>query len=309
VITIENLTIKYEDLVAVRSLNLQIDSGWVFGLIGPNGAGKTSVIRCLAGLLVADEGRCTVDGVAVGENPVAVRRRLGYMPDFFGVYDNLRVCEYLEFFGQLYELGPARLRRRTDEVLELTDLTVKRDALVGGLSRGMKQRLCLARAMLHEPGTLLLDEPASGVDPGGRYELRQIIRRLGEAGKTVLVSSHILPELADICDSIGIMESGRLLASGPLAEVSAALGSRNTLTLRILDNRAADAPAFLAGMEAAGDVQVRGDEVEMQLPDNGEAVAEVLTRLVTGGLRIAHVHQEENELERLYLRLTHGELA
>lgn len=308
-IAVENLTIKYGDLVAVRSLSLRIGSGWIFGLIGPNGAGKTSVIRCLAGLLVPDEGQCTVDGVNVGEDPVAVRRRLGYMPDFFGVYDNLRVCEFLEFFGQLYELEPARLRSRTDDVLELTDLTVKRDALVGGLSRGMKQRLCLARAMLHEPSTLLLDEPASGVDPGGRYELRQIIRRLGEAGKTVLVSSHILPELADICDSIGIMESGHLLASGPLAEVSGALGSRGSLKLRILDDRAAEAPPLLAGLAAVGDIQLRGDEVELQLPDDSEVVAEVLTRLVTGGLRIGHVHQEENELERLYLRLTHGELA
>ena len=301
--------VKYDELVAVREASLEIEPGQVFGLIGPNGAGKTSLIRALAGLLVPDAGRCLVHGIDVQEDAVAVRRLMGYMPDFFGVYDNLKVWEYLEFFGQVHGLQPARLRQRTEEVLQTTDLTIKYDALVGGLSRGMKQRLCLARALLHDPQVLLLDEPASGVDPGGRHALRQIIRELGRAGKTILVSSHILPELADICDSVGIMERGCLLASGTLAQVTTLLGCCRRLTLRILARRAAEAPAALAGLPSVQGTEVRGDEVEVRLADSEEAVADMLERLVGHGLRIGDVRAEENDLERLYLQLTHGELA
>lgn len=308
-IRVEGVTIRYDELVAVREVSLQVQEGWVFGLIGPNGAGKTSLLRALAGLLLPDGGTCRIRGLEVATEAAAVHRLIGYMPDFFGVYDSLRVWEYLEFFGQVHDLGSGRLAERTDAVLALTDLEFKRDTLVGGLSRGMKQRLCLARALLHDPPVLLLDEPASGVDPGGRYELRRIIRGLGEAGKTVLVSSHILPELADVCDSVGIMERGTLLVSGALSEVTARLEGGRRVRLRVLDGRAGEAPALLEGLAGVRQAEAREAEVTLQLDDREETFAAVLTRLVTAGLRLGAVATEERDLERLYLQLTHGELA
>ena len=217
--------------------------------------------------------------------------------------------EYLEFFGELYGLRGAGLRGRLREVLETTDLTIKTDAYVGGLSRGMKQRLCLARALVHDPAVLLLDEPASGVDPRGRYELRLLIRKLGEQGKTVLVSSHILPELADVCDRVGIMERGKLLVAGPVEEIAGGRAATRLLRLRILEGRAGEAPGVLAGLAAVLGVEVREDEVEVRVREEDEAVAAVLERLVGSGLRVGSVTEERMDLEGLYLQLTRGELG
>jgi ABC-2 type transport system ATP-binding protein len=309
VIQVEALTIRYDDLTAVSSATLTVPTGSVFGLIGPNGAGKTSTIRAIVGLLVPDEGRCLVKGLDVLERPDDVRRLVGYMPDFFGVYDHLRVWEYLEFFGQLYGLGGAHLEGRIGEILDISNLGGKREAFIGGLSRGMKQRLCLARALVHDPEVLILDEPASGVDPTGRYEIRKLIRDLGDAGKTVLVSSHILPELADVCDSIAILERGVVVASGSLAEIAARVQPSRQLTLRILGGQAERAALALAGVAAVRKTETAGDEVICDLADDPEAVADVLEALVSAGVRIGSVAEHHTELEDLYLRLTHGELA
>lgn len=308
-IGIEGLTVKYDELVAVRSVDLHVPAGTVFGLVGPNGAGKSSMMRAIAGLLVPAEGHCTVAGVDVQEDPVAVRRMIGYMPDFFGVYDHLLVWEYLEFFGELYDMSGTSLRRRIEEVLEITELEVKTDAEIGGLSRGMKQRLCLARAMVHEPEVLLLDEPASGVDPRGRYDIRCLIDRLGEMGTTVLVSSHILPELSDICDMIGIMEKGNLVAHGSVHDIAAELGAYRILTMQILDGKADTVPGVLVGFEHLHDIEVAGDTVRATLTDDPEALAELLQRLVNAGVRIGGIQEQRTELEELFLQLTRGELA
>ncbi len=308
-IDVEGLTVRYGELAAVSSVSLAVAEGSICGLIGPNGAGKTSTMRALVGLLVPDGGRCLVNGIDVLDEPEAVRRLVGYMPDFFGVYDHLKVWEYLEFFGELYGLGGVNLRRRIGEVLEITDLTIKTDAYIGGLSRGMKQRLCLGRALVHEPRVLLLDEPASGVDPTGRYQMRQLIRSLGEAGKTILVSSHILPELSDLCDSLAIMEKGRLVASGTLDQIASLAQKRRRLTMRILDGQAAKAVELLGGVEAVRKAEAREDEVDVEMSDDPEAVADVLATLVAAGLRIGGVTEEKTDLEDLYLSLTHGELA
>jgi len=308
-IRVERVTIAYDDLVAVRDLSLEVGEGSVFGLVGPNGAGKTSLIRALAGLLPPVGGRCLIDGLDVQEEPAAVHRLIGYMPDFYGVYDHLLVREYVRFFGQTYGLANGRLRARTDEVLALTRLTEKADTAVGGLSRGMKQRLCLARCLVHEPKVLLLDEPASGIDPGGRYELRKLTAHLGELGTTVLVSSHILPELADVCDSVGIMERGELRACGSVEEIAALAGAARIATITALGGQAERARDLLAGLEWVHEVTVRGDVLEVRLTDSNEAFADLLAVLAGEGVRIGSLTEQRSDLEQLYLKLTHGELA
>src|SRR5204863_258977 len=222
-IKLENVSKYYKTFPAVLDLNLEIGQGEVFGFIGPNGAGKTTTIKMLATLMLPTEGRVSIGGFDVVTEPHEVRRMIGYMPDSFGVYDDLLVWEYLDYFAALYKLDPGRRKRAISDVLELTDLTVKRGSQVMSLSRGMKQRLCLAKTLLHDPSVLLLDEPASGLDPHARIEIRELIRELCRMGKTVLVSSHILTELADFCTSIGIIEAGRLLASGRIDEITARL--------------------------------------------------------------------------------------
>src|SRR3954453_20654197 len=212
-----DLTKMYGELYALNRLTLRLEKGDVYGFIGPNGAGKTTTMRILATLLNPTWGEATVCGYSIYNNSKEIRRVMGYMPDFFGVYDDMKVIEYLEFFAAAYRIkGPER-RRKCDQVLELVDLGYKRDALVTSLSRGMTQRLGLARVLLHEPQVLLLDEPASGPDPRARIEMRGLLKELRNMGKTILVSSHILPELADICNKIGIIERGKLLFDGDVA--------------------------------------------------------------------------------------------
>ncbi|MBN2621941.1 MAG: ABC transporter ATP-binding protein, partial [Acidimicrobiales bacterium] len=218
-IRIDHLTKRYGDLYAVRDLSLEIPRGSVFGLIGPNGAGKTTTFSVLATLLRPTSGSVTVAGLDPARHARDVRRRLGYMPDAMGVYDGLRVVEYLEFFAASYNVPRSRWRPTLDALLELVDLGTKRDAMVNSLSRGMKQRLSLARALVHDPEVLVLDEPASGLDPRARVELRNLLVELRSMGKTIVVSSHILAELTEMCTAVGIMEKGRLLASGTPAEI------------------------------------------------------------------------------------------
>src|ERR687892_2887493 len=214
-----DLTRMYGDLYALNRLTLKLDRGDVYGFIGPNGAGKTTTMRILATLLNPTSGEAYVCGHSIYTGAKDIRRSIGYMPDFFGVYDDMKVIEYLEFFAAAYRIkGPAR-KRICEEVLELVDLTYKRDALVTSLSRGMTQRLGLARVLLHDPQVLLLDEPASGPDPRARIEIRALLKELGTMGKTIMVSSHILPELADICNKVGIIERGELIVNAKVAEL------------------------------------------------------------------------------------------
>ena len=308
-IEIRDLTIRYDDLVAVRSVSLDVPAGSVLGLVGPNGAGKTSMIRALAGVLVPDEGELSINGIDVQEDPTAIHRLIGYMPDFFGVYDYLTAREYVELFGQLHDVPPQRLQDQVAEALSLTNLSEKAEAAVGSLSRGMKQRLCLARCLVHEPDVLLLDEPASGVDPRGRYEVRQLIARLGSMGKTVLVSSHILPELAEVCDSVAILERGRLVASGSVASIAGQIEPLRVLTMRVLGGQAQRARELLQGFEPLRQIEVQGDTLELRLADDDEAMADLLARLVADGIRIGNMTQRRADLEQLYLQLTQGALA
>ncbi len=305
----EALTVRYDDLVAVDSLTLEVPQGAVYGFIGPNGAGKTSTIRVLATLLEPTDGRAWVAGHDVTEDPHRVQALIGYMPDFFGVYDHLFVWEYLELFGELHDLHPPKLTDRIGEVLSLCDLETKRDAMVGGLSRGMKQRLCLARALLPDPPVLILDEPASGVDPKGRYEIRRVIRTMGDQGKTVLVSSHILLELAEVCDHVGVIEAGKLRASGPIDELMALGEPTRVLRVRLVGGDQQRAAELLQSMDVVREAVASADELKLTIPDRDEVQADVFARLVSERFRIGHVAEERADLEKLYHHLTRGELA
>lgn len=218
-IEIHNFRKTYGDFIAVENLSLKIDAGEMFGFIGPNGAGKSTTIRFLATLLRATHGEGYVNGCSVNDDPIGVRRNIGYMPDMFGVYDGMKVWEFLDFFSVAYEIPASQRKAVIGDVLELLDLTHKRDDYVNGLSRGMKQRLCLAKTLVHDPPVLILDEPASGLDPRARLEVKALLKELRKMGKTILISSHILTELADVCTSIGIIERGSLLLSGPIEQV------------------------------------------------------------------------------------------
>ncbi len=268
-----NLTKTYKNLVAVRNLNLQIDKGDVYGFIGPNGAGKTTTIKMLATLLKPTRGTASVCGLNIVGDSMAIRHRIGYMPDFFGVYDDMRVHEYLEFFAAAYRIrGPAR-KKIVDDVLELTDLRGKKQQLIQGLSRGMQQRLGLARVLLHDPEVLLLDEPASGLDPRARIEVRELLKELRNMGKTILISSHILSELAELCNKIGIIEKGELLRSSPHIETI--------------------------------DVDEKG-EIRLTLKEDAPTIGFISELLVKGGFPIVRMEQEQPDLEEVFMRVTKG---
>ena len=303
-----DLTKKYGDFVALDSLDLKLERGDLFGFIGPNGAGKTTTIRILATLLAPTWGEAYVCGYSVHTHPREIRRAIGYMPDVFGVYDDMRVGEYLEFFAAAYRItGPER-RRVAERSLELVDLGSKRDELVTSLSRGMTQRLGLARVLLHDPEVLLLDEPASGLDPRARIEMRNLLKRLQSMGKTILVSSHILPELADICNRVGIIEYGRLLACGGVQELLAQVRGRPVVRIRVAGppERAAD---LVDGCPEAAAVEIRDGEIRVTLADGVTDPAPLAARLVAAGHALQGLREEEVNLETAFLELTRGSLA
>src|SRR5438128_12613714 len=265
------LTKMYGDLYALDRLSLRLEKGDVYGFIGPNGAGKTTTMRILATLLNPTWGEATVCGYSIYNGSKDIRRVMGYMPDFFGVYDDMKVIEYLEFFAAAYRIkGPER-RKKCDQVLELVDLTYKRDALVTSLSRGMTQRLGLARVLLHEPQVLLLDEPASGLDPRSRIEMRGLLKELRNMGKTILVSSHILPELADICNKIGIIERGKLIFDGDVKTAIRQVRSKKILHVIVAEGRNADALPVLKSHDDVEEAHAKDEMMSVTLKDGAAA--------------------------------------
>ncbi len=304
-----DLTHRYnKKLVALDQLNLRVEQGCIYGFIGPNGAGKTTTLRILAGLLSPTKGEVRLLGEQLTTR--AAQRLVGYMPDFFGVYDDLRVWEYLDFFARCYGLRGAWLRQVVDELLDLVDLAGKRDAFVQTLSRGMQQRLCLAHALVHDPPVLLLDEPASGLDPRARVELRELLRTLRDMGKTIMLSSHILSELAEVCDAIGIIDHGRMIISGPLAEVQQQLAASARARLRIARER--DVVLALALLQrhplvsAAGAAAAdpRALIIDFSEALNEEQCAAILAELVNAGVAVSEFSARSENLEELFLRLT-----
>jgi ABC-2 type transport system ATP-binding protein len=307
-IKLENVSKFYKTFPAVNNLNLEIGRGEVFGFIGPNGAGKTTTIKMLATLMLPSEGVVRVGGFDAVREPREVRRLIGYMPDSFGIYEDLLAWEYLDYFAALYHLNPAQRKRAIDDVLELTDLTIKRDAQVMSLSRGMKQRLCLAKTLLHDPAVLLLDEPASGLDPHARIEIRELMRELCRMGKTVLVSSHILTELADFCTSIGIIEAGRLLASGRIDEITAQLAGNVVIEITVKGDPALALEA-LAERPEVKRATCDGRTIHAEFSGQPDEVDELLEYLINRGVRLLGFTRTEADLEDIFLKVTRGVVA
>jgi ABC-2 type transport system ATP-binding protein len=300
-----DLTKMYGDLYALNRLNLKLDQGDVYGFIGPNGAGKTTTMRILATLLNPTFGEATVCGYSIYTAAKEIRRTIGYMPDFFGVYDDMKVIEYLEFFAAAYRIkGPAR-KKICEEVLELVDLTYKRDALVTSLSRGMTQRLGLARVLLHDPQVLLLDEPASGLDPRARIEIRALLKELRAMGKTILVSSHILPELADICNKIGIIEQGVLLVNGTVVDVMKQVRADIVLNIKV-SHRQTDAANLLESQPEVESVQGKDDYLIVKLREGQTVFSPLAGRLIAEGYDLTMFKEDEINLETAFMHLTKG---
>jgi ABC-2 type transport system ATP-binding protein len=308
-VDLRNITKRYDKLTAVDNLSLALGPGEIFGFIGPNGAGKTTTIKILATLLEPTTGTAFVDGINVVENPDAVRARIGYMPDTFGVYDEFKVWEYLDFFAAAYKVPKGDRPGLIDLVLDLTNLSNKKDAYVEGLSRGMKQRLCLARTMVHNPKVLLLDEPASGLDPRARIEIRDLLKELRNLGKTIIVSSHILPELADFCTSVGIIEKGKLLVSGPIDSlIGDNLGAR-VLEIKVPAEDKATASKVLAPLTGVRNVAERGEFLDVQFDGGIDAQNDLLLALITAKVRIVSFGEVQTDLEAVFMNLTRGLVA
>jgi len=303
-----DLTKMYGELYALNRLNLKLDQGDVYGFIGPNGAGKTTTMRILATLLNPSWGEATVCGYSIYNSSRDIRKLIGYMPDFFGVYDDMKVSEYLEFFAAAYRIQGLDRKKKCDEVLELVDLGYKRDALVTSLSRGMTQRLGLARVLLHDPMVLLLDEPASGLDPRARIDMRALLKRLRSMGKTILVSSHILPELADICNKIGIIERGQLLFDGDVETAIKQVRQNTVIHVGVEINRLKEVSGFLKAMEGVFSIEERDNTDYLRVTlahdfKDGSFIAEALVR---AGYKLKTLHEEEVNLEDVFMGITKG---
>jgi ABC-2 type transport system ATP-binding protein len=307
IVEAHGLVKRYPGTLAVGGVDLEIPEGEIFGLVGPNGAGKTTMLRMLATLLMPTSGDALIAGESVTRNPQAVRRVLGYMPDSFGVYDDMKVWEYLDFFGRCYGLGPARRKRMINDLLELVDLAPKRDAYVLSLSRGMQQRLCLAHALVHDPKVLLLDEPASGLDPRARVELRELLRELRTLGKTIVISSHILPELEELCTSVAIVDHGRVLASGTIAEIGTKLRIGEVLRVRVLGDEADTeaARAWFAGRpDVASAATDRSGQIEIGFRGDEAGAAALLAAAIRAKIAVASYSPAATDLQELFLQVT-----
>ena len=335
-VEIRHLRKEYKDLTAVKDLCLELEQGDIFGFIGPNGAGKTTTIKMIATLLIPTSGTAIIDGVDVVRNPEAAKSVVGYMPDFFGVYDDIKVWEYLDFFAAAYRVPKSSRAGIIDEVLHLTDLSVKKDSYVESLSRGMKQRLCLAKTLIHDPKVMLLDEPASGLDPRARIEIRELLLQLQARGKTMIVSSHILPEMEEFCNKIGIIERGELIVAGDVNTIARQVRGQQMIEISVLEE-VERTEALLFGMtDVINEVTVVRGEADasaheytntrlqtlrtqthsriggvLQIGYIGEPDEEykVLAALVQAGVKVRSFATPETDLEDVFLRVTKGQVA
>jgi ABC-2 type transport system ATP-binding protein len=303
----EGLVKRYDGTLAVAGVDLSVEAGEIFGLVGPNGAGKTTILRMLATLLRPSAGEAEIDGWSVTRNPDQVRGVLGFMPDVFGVYDDMKVWEYLDFFARCHGIPAAGRRRMIGDLLDLVDLGDKRDRYVQTLSRGMQQRLCLAHALVHDPQVLLLDEPASGLDPRARVELRELLRELRSLGKTIIISSHILPELEELCTSVAIVDRGQVLAQGRVTDIERRLRFGAVLRVRLIADREALEAArdrFASDPEVASAVVLEDGTVELGFRGDDAASARLLAESVRSGLPIVSFARAASDLEELFLQVT-----
>jgi ABC-2 type transport system ATP-binding protein len=312
IVETRGLVKRYNGTLAVAGLDLDVNQGEIFGLVGPNGAGKTTTLRILATLLDPTAGDARIAGVSVRRNPREVRRVLGFMPDVFGVYDDMKVWEYLDFFGRCYGIPAERRRRLIGDLLELVDLADTRDSYVQSLSRGMQQRLCLAHALVHDPSVLLLDEPASGLDPRARVELRELLRELRSLGKTIVISSHILPELEELCTAVAIIDRGQVLAQGRVAEIEQRLRMGAVLRVRVLGDTVTVETArdhFAAQPEVVSANLLEDGMIEIGFRGDDAAIARLLAGAIESGLPVVSFARAASDLEELFLQVTDRDAA
>jgi ABC-2 type transport system ATP-binding protein len=308
VISAESLTKVYGHRTALDNVSFEVPEGEIFGFVGPNGAGKTTTLRILAALLEPTTGRASVDGADVTRQAQQVHSRIGYMPDFFGVYDQLTAGEYLDFYAACYRQPKQRRVKIVNDLLDLVGLSERRDQPVDTLSRGLKQRLCLARALVHDPVVLLLDEPASGLDPRARVEMREILKELRRMGKTIVISSHILPELTDLCTMIGIIDHGRMRATGPVHEVIRQLASDRRVRITVIGDQE-PALAILKPLAAVRHVDTANGAIEATYEGDDSAAAEILHALTAEGVRVSGFSQVDGGLEEAFMRATSEEVG
>jgi len=307
-IELTNFGKDYGEFTAVGSVNMKIEAGELFGFIGPNGAGKSTSIRFLATLLKSTRGDGLVNGFSVNKQPMDVRRSIGYMPDDFGVYDGMKVWEFLDFFAVAYKIGRTQRKKVIGDVLELLDLTHKRDDYVNGLSRGMKQRLCLAKTLVHDPPVLILDEPTSGLDPRARIEVKALLKELRKMGKTIMISSHILSELADCCTSIGIIERGQLLMHGPIDSVYRQMRRNRIVEIRFVENQDAGISIIRSDPTMRG-IEIDGDRVTAEFETDDQGLAGLMKRLIDGGVKMRSFSDKDPTLEDVFMLVTKGLVA
>jgi ABC-2 type transport system ATP-binding protein len=298
----------YGDFTAVDSITMKIEAGELFGFIGPNGAGKSTSIRFLATLLKSTRGDGSVNGFSVNKNPMDVRRSIGYMPDDFGVYDGMKVWEFLDFFAVAYKIGRTQRKQVIGDVLELLDLTHKRDDYVNGLSRGMKQRLCLAKTLVHDPPVLILDEPTSGLDPRARIDVKALLKELKRMGKTILISSHILSELADCCSSIGIIERGQLLMHGPIESVYRKIRRNRIVEVRFIENQELGISILRSDPTMRG-IDIDGDRATAEFETDDAGLSALMERLVHAGVKMKSFQDKDPTLEDVFMLVTKGLVA
>jgi ABC-2 type transport system ATP-binding protein len=314
IIEIKDLTKKYGKRTAVNHLNLNVNAGEIFGFVGPNGAGKTTTMRILATLLRANSGEAVIAGHSVKKSPRGVRGAIGYMPDAFGIYHDMRVWEYLDFFGACYHLRETERKRLMNDLLELVDMTPRRDDMVDKLSRGLQQRLGLARTLIHDPQVLILDEPASGLDPRARVEIRELLVELARMGKTVFFSTHILADVAEICTRVGIIEGGQIVALGTLDELQRGLAAQRAVHIVVLD-RAAAAQEFLSALPGVSGVETPAEQspqqrtrLEVKFTGDDTALSAMLTGLAARDVPVVHFSEDSQNLEDIFMQLTKSSL-
>ena len=303
---IDHLYKSFGSFQAVRDLTLHIPEGELFGFVGPNGAGKTTTICMVCGLMLPSAGKISIGGVDALKNRKEIRRKIGYVPDFFGVYDNLKVKEYMDFYGSMYNLSSKEIAEISDDLLELVNLSDKKEVFVDTLSRGMKQRLCVARALIHNPSLLILDEPNSGLDPRARVEMKELLLNLKSMGKTIVISSHILSELSEMCSSIGIMDHGRLVASGPIEEVMENVLGSSELIITVDEGRETALrivkESAKARLDSAGEHEIRLSHTMTKAE-----IAKLIGTMIAQDVVVTGFHKQEGNLETLFMRVTEKE--
>ncbi len=304
---LKDITKFYGKFCALDGLSLRVEEGALYGFVGPNGAGKTTAIRIMCGILSPDSGSVLLDGAEIRGGDADIRSRIGYVPDSFGVYDELKVSEYMEFFASCYGIDGMESRKRTEKLLDFVGLSDRADFFVDALSRGMKQRLSLARALMHDPDLLILDEPSSGLDPRTRYEFKNILSELSEGGKTIIISSHILSDIAELCTDIGIIDQGSMVMSGRLQEVLRMVTAENPIIIG-MESGLSNAVKFLKAEPAVTSMAIKGSEIMINFSGDRRAETELLKRMIGSGLGVRSFSRERSSLESIFMQLTgHGE--